>query len=106
MEEAVGRFLGEVVGYRMAKKFGNDFEGLKKSLEYLFSWEKDFKLEVKENSIISSGLCPIERFYPKYCERGCLAFAEKFAEHFKAKVERIATKPCTFRFTLASSKNI
>ncbi|RLI75487.1 hypothetical protein DRP04_13440 [Archaeoglobales archaeon] len=104
MEEAVGRFLGDVIACRMIEKFGGGFEGLKKSLEYLFSWEKDFKLEIKENVIISSGLCPVKRFYPRYCEKGCVAFAEKFAERFKAKVERISTEPCTFRFTLERSK--
>jgi len=100
VEESIGRFLGEVIARRMVEKFGNDIEGLKNSLDYLFSWERDFKLEVEGNTVISSGLCPIGRFYPKYCEIGCLAFAEKFAEQFKAKVERVSTNPCTFKFTL------
>ena len=100
MEDSIGRFLGDVIARRMVEKFGNDIEGLKKSLDYLFSWERDFKIEVEGNTVISSGLCPIRRFYPRYCEKGCVAFAEKFAEHFKARVESLATEPCTFRFTL------
>ncbi len=101
MEGSIGRFLGDVIARRMVEKFGNDIEGLKKSLDYLFSWERDFKIKVEGNTVISSGLCPIRRFYPRYCEKGCVAFAEKFAEHFKAKVERVSIDPCTFRFILA-----
>ena len=101
MEDSIGRFLGDVIARRMVEKFGNDIEGLKKSLDYLFSWERDFRLEVEGNTVISSGLCPIRRFYPRYCEKGCVTFAEKFAEHFKAKVERVSIDPYTFRFILA-----
>ena len=101
MEDSIGRFLGDVIARRMVEKFGNDIEGLKKSLDYLFSWERDFRLEVKGNTVIKPLLCPVRRFYPRYCEKGCVAFAEKFAEHFKAKVERISIDPCTFRFILA-----
>ncbi|WP_456330156.1 hypothetical protein [Archaeoglobus sp.] len=100
MEEAIGKFLGDEVARFVARKFGNDFDGLRMSIEYLFSWERDFRMDVEGHAIVSSGLCPVKRFYPKYCEKGCVAFAEKFAEHFKAKVERVSTEPCTFRFTL------
>ena len=100
MEEAVGKFLANEIARFVSKKFGNDFEGLKKSVEYLFSWERDFRMDVEGHTIVSSGLCPVKRFYPKYCEKGCVAFAEKFAEHFNATAERLSTEPCTFRFTL------
>lgn len=100
MERAIGKFMGGEIASFVAKKFGSDFEGLKKSIEYLFSWEKDFRMEVEGYTILSSGLCPVKRFYPNYCEKGCVAFAEKFAEYFNATAERLSTDPCTFRFTL------
>ncbi len=99
--KAIAEFLADIIAKRMVEKFGNDFEGLKKSLEYMFSWERDFSLEVKEDGLVSSGVCPVKRFYPKYCEEGCEAFAEKFASHFNAKAERVATDPCTFKFTIS-----
>jgi len=101
LEEVIGSFLGELIGRHVSERFGSDVEGLRKALEYLYSWEKDFKLEVEDNTITSQGLCPIKNYYPRFCEKGCIAFIEGVAKKFNAKVERLSTEPiCKFRFTI------
>lgn len=89
----IGSYLGELAGRKAAEKFGSGFDNLDRALDYLFSWEKDFSLQIQDNKIISSGLCPIKRFYPSFCDEGCLEFNE-FARHFDAEVSRVSTDPC------------
>lgn len=98
MRAEIGSYLGDLAGRKAAEKFGTGFNNLEEALDYLFSWEKDFSLEVKDKKITSSGLCPVKRFYPSFCDEGCLEFINVFVKHFDAEVNRVSTEPCTFEF--------
>lgn len=95
----VGLTLGDLTGRKVAERYSK----LEEALDYLFSWEKNFSLEVKNGKITSSGLCPIGRFCPKFCDEGCMEFIREVAKHFDAEVDRVSVEPCTFEFGKVNS---
>lgn len=95
MLKEIGSQLGDIVGKKIAERY----DRLEDALDYLFSWEKDFSMEIEDGKVTTSGQCPVGRFYPKFCEEGCLEFIEEVAKHYGAKVSRVSTEPCTFEFS-------
>lgn len=98
MIEKLGELIGKVIIDRASEKF----EELEDALDHLYWWEKDYKIKKTENTIISSGICPIYEKYPEWCEDGCLRFAQKIGDEYGYSVERTKRKPdeeiCEFRF--------
>jgi len=54
--------------------------------------------------LLTRSRCPVYKYFPAWCERGCLEFIEGFASRYGVKVKRVARQPekeyCEFEFTL------
>ena len=97
------KMIGETFGKYVADNVSKRFSTLKDALEHMFWWEEDFKIKVNEDgSIISTGKCPIYKYYPKWCDDACMIFIERVAEKYGYKVERTKKMPeseiCEFVF--------
>jgi len=97
------------------KKVKKDLEGLNEILKMLFS-ELD-KLEIKDvkfqysstmlnGKLVTKSKCPIYKYYPPWCEKGCIEFISTFTRTFNRRinVERIKKQPesdfCEFEFII------
>lgn len=95
ISEAFGKYVAEIASKR--------FNDLEEALKHMFWWEEDFKVETDdEGNIISSGKCPIYRYYPKWCEEACLIFITRVAEKYGYTVNKTKSVPedplCEFTF--------
>jgi len=96
------KVFAEILGKYVADTAFKKFNNLEDALSHLFWWEENFELKREGDNIVSKGVCPVYRYYMKWCEDSCLAFIEKIAERYGYTVERRQKAPestlCEFIF--------
>jgi hypothetical protein len=121
MLKIIGNELGMLVAKRLLKieKVENNLAGLERLLNLFFSElerilpkdHSNFKFSSQLDATVlcewlkTSSKCQIYKYYPIWCEEGCIEFIESFAKTLDENIEvkRVARQPnddvCKFEFS-------